>query len=143
MKALNRMSISEKAELLHQFFPEEMHYLLAHIQEACRARVNAPQSRLDNWEQTGLKFERWMFLNQEIAESITANVNQIASNKKMFSKYLFRGDKALVTLLYMPIFINFWYPPESPFYYAYLLFFGNSLRNNRKAMSANPPSPIK
>ncbi|WP_448104341.1 hypothetical protein [Pedobacter panaciterrae] len=89
MKALELLTNTEKARLLHNLFPAEIPIFLAHLNEVCIAFQEHKEEYSKLWDNGFIPFGYWLSLSEETAELLKRLQFSMTKNSKVFSDQLF------------------------------------------------------
>lgn len=98
MHTLRQMSYEEKARLMHQLLPEQMPALVNFIAEMGRAIREDETRNRRQWKNTGLRFDVWLTLADEVGVRIYRNGRWMHKRCKVFASELFVEPVSLFTL---------------------------------------------
>ncbi|PWS33291.1 hypothetical protein [Pedobacter paludis] len=89
MKALNELTGSAKARLLHELLPEEIEGLITYIEEYCAHFSQHAESYRRDWKNGLISFNYWLALADETAKLISRYKLDMIKNSKVFSEQLY------------------------------------------------------
>jgi hypothetical protein len=89
MKALNTLTGSEKARLLHELFPQEMPELLDNIERFCRDFKAEKEFYREKWSSGFMSFDYWQSLSEETAGLVKKHKHSMLKSSRVFSDQLF------------------------------------------------------
>jgi hypothetical protein len=97
MKPFYDLDTIDKAQLLHELFPEEIKGLLEFMLQAANEITTAPEKIKDNWGGKPFSADGWIILAKETEHRILKNFDALIKTKRRFSDQLFDGYTAMFT----------------------------------------------
>ncbi|WP_316831736.1 hypothetical protein [Pedobacter aquatilis] len=95
MKALELLSNSAKARLMHELFPGEIKDLLDYLTEYCEHLCSVGENYRKDWDSGLVSFDFWMALAAETNSLIKKHEFSMLRSSKVFSDQLFFTYTAL------------------------------------------------
>jgi len=89
MKALEDLTNTEKARLLHDLFPEELALFLEHLIKVCADLEERKDEHLKKWDSGFMSFSYWLSLSNETAEILKRHKFNMVKSSRVFSDQLF------------------------------------------------------
>ena len=91
MKPLTQLTNTDKAELLHQLFPDEIPQLLQFVQGLCEAIQENEETYLQKWDNGLFGFGFWLNQLREVESKIKKYDKRLHSDSQLFAEQLFDG----------------------------------------------------
>ncbi|MDB5144564.1 MAG: hypothetical protein JWQ66_3277 [Mucilaginibacter sp.] len=91
MKALNQLTNTDKAKLLHELFPDEIPTLLADIQAVCAHLKANSEAYAKTWDFGLMSFDMWLQLAEQADKLIGKHRTNMVKSSKVFSEQLFHS----------------------------------------------------
>lgn len=98
MKALEDLTNTEKARLLHDLFPEEVKMFLEHLDKICADLEEHKDEHLKKWNNGFMSFNYWLSLVNETAGILKRHQFSMVKSSRVFSDQLF--------FTYTSLFVN-------------------------------------
>jgi len=98
MKAIEDLTNTEKARLLHDLFPAEMPLFLAHLKNFCNDFRENKERYAKDWDSGFIGFDYWYSLTEETAGILKRHTYNMAKSSRVFSDQLF--------FTYTSLFVN-------------------------------------
>jgi hypothetical protein len=95
MKPLKHWNNEEKAELLHQLFPDQIRRFVSYVEETANVIISAPERVKDQWGSKTISAEVWIKLAKEINEIIVHSKDRLVANSDHFASQLFQAYKGI------------------------------------------------
>lgn len=95
MKALTKLTNTEKAKLLHELFPDEIPLLLEHLKKVCSDFQTHKEAYALNWDNGFMPFDYWLGLSEQTAELLKKHGHSMLRSSRVFSDQLFYTYTAL------------------------------------------------
>lgn len=92
MKALQDLTNTEKARLLHELFPAEISLFLDDLTKVCKDLKERKEAYLKEWECSFIKFEYWFSLVEQTADILKRHTFNMKKSSSVFSDQLFYMD---------------------------------------------------
>jgi hypothetical protein len=97
MKSLHNLTNIDKANLIHQLFPQEIPSLLEFISSMCITIKEDQELNRKKWDNGFITFEYWLHLTSQVESKIEKRSSIYIKNPKAFSEQLFENHLALFT----------------------------------------------
>lgn len=92
---LTQLTNVDKAELLHQLFPEEIPALLDFIRGMCQSIKEDEARNRAAWDGGFMSFDYWLHLLNQSEEVIASKEQSMIKSSRVFADQLFSGYTAL------------------------------------------------
>jgi hypothetical protein len=100
MKAINQLTNTDKAKLLHELFPDEIPLLLEDIQAVYANFKANSEAYAKTWDFGLMTFDMWLQLAEQADKLIHKHRNNMVRSSKVFAEQLFHSFD------YTVIFVN-------------------------------------
>ena len=91
MKALNQLTNTDKAKLLHELFPDEIPALLDDIQAVYANFKANKEAYAKTWNFGLMSFDMWLQLAEQADKLINKHCTNMVRSSKVFSEQLFHS----------------------------------------------------
>ena len=91
MKAINQLTNTDKAKLLHELFPDEIPALLEDIQAVCTHFKDNREAFAKTWDFGLMTFDMWLQLAEQADKPIDKHRRNMIKSSKVFSEQLFHS----------------------------------------------------
>jgi len=91
MKAINQLTNTDKAKLLHELFPDEIPALLEDIQAVCAHFKANREAYAKTWDFGLMTFDMWLNLAEQADKLIGKHRTNMVRSSKVFSEQLFHS----------------------------------------------------
>ncbi|WP_179412666.1 hypothetical protein HDF19_13070 [Mucilaginibacter sp. E4BP6] len=91
MKAINQLTNTDKAKLLHELFPDEIPALLEDIQAVCAHFKANREAYAKTWDFGLMTFDMWLNLAEQADKLINKHRTNMVRSSKVFSEQLFHS----------------------------------------------------
>jgi len=123
MKRLHQMTNVDKANALHQLFPQEIPALLDFITGMCEAIQQDKDRNRSNWDDGFMSFDYWLSLILETEYRIKKFQNRMCESNKVFAEQLFDGFTAVFASHCITVYTSVKKHPNAKFTLAVELLF--------------------
>lgn len=124
MKALQELTNSDKAKLLHVLFPQHIEDLLRYIKGMSETMIEEQEIQRRAWQPNGMfTFESWLSWAQKTENVVKRNHARLRKNSNLFSGYLFKGYISIFTCYCLTNYVKTRRHPDPKFTIAVDLFF--------------------
>lgn len=89
MKAIEDLTNTEKARLLHDLFPAEIPLFLEHLKNVCNDFRENKEQYAKEWKSGFMGFDYWFSLSEETAGILKRHTHNMTKSSRVFSDQLF------------------------------------------------------
>jgi len=89
MKAIQELTNTEKARLLHELFPTELSHFLEHLKEVCSDLQEHKEEYKAHWKGGFMSFDYWFALSVETPGILKRHTHNMKKSSRIFSEQLF------------------------------------------------------
>lgn len=115
MKPLVHLNLVERAQLLHDLFPEEIPKLVEYIDGMCATIIEDQQQNRASWSDVIISFDSWLALAGEIRATVDKHGKNLYKRHSLFATELFGWTKALVSTHCLLVYITTKQQPNPKF----------------------------
>lgn len=94
MKALANLNNVEKAQLLHNLFPQEIPAVLQFISSCAKTLIEEQEQQRPHWDGALFGFDFWLSLAQHAEKVISEYDRKLQKSSRLFADELFGGYNA-------------------------------------------------
>jgi hypothetical protein len=123
MKALQELTNSEKAKLIHQLFPQHIEDLISFIEGMCFTVQEKQEKGRRAWDNGFITFESWLYLAAGAQKQIASNRKKMVRQSSVFASCLFTGYTSLFSIHCLVTYTAVRKHPDNKFTKAVELFF--------------------
>jgi flavorubredoxin len=106
MKPLMHLNLVERAQLLHDLFPEEIPKLVSYIDGMCAVIIEDQEQSRASWSNGLISFDGWLNLATEIQAIIKKHGKLLYKRHSLFATELFGWTKGLVSAHCLIVYVT-------------------------------------
>lgn len=106
LKKIKKMTIVERARMLHELFPDEIPGLINYVDGMCSTILEDTEANKELWKITVLPFNLWLEQLKAVQNEIHTYREKLHQKSTLFADLLFDGYRACFLIDCLRIYIS-------------------------------------